>query len=269
MSNPNIVFKFSSAAGGAAILRSRSLFITSPLDLNDPFEMRPAWTDAHELRHHKDQETRNKMAAGRPLLAAMKGGNLQHIGMMPKFTEPSATPVEHHRGTADMHNEKVFRLLHENYRVLSFSAGILDLDATHADSDETTTLMWAHYADSFQGVCLALDSTQFENGMKLGGFHVDYSPVRTGLPPNFYDVWLNQTAEKIEFGGVPFEQDSESGLLLMEHNREEKARDQLIRFLKQKSPVWKHEQEVRMIYELQAIQASSNYTRPQFACEDC
>jgi hypothetical protein len=26
-----------------------SIFITSPLDLNDPFEMRPAWTDEHEL----------------------------------------------------------------------------------------------------------------------------------------------------------------------------------------------------------------------------
>src|SRR5260370_42387325 len=116
MSNPNIVFKFSTAAGGAAILRGRSVFITSPLDLNDPFEMRPPWSDAHELRHRADQERRNKMVAGMPLLAAMGDDKVQQIGRTPKLTEPPATPDEHHRGTADMHNEKVFRLLHEHHR---------------------------------------------------------------------------------------------------------------------------------------------------------
>jgi hypothetical protein len=163
----------------------------------------------------------------------------------------------------------VFRLLHQRYRILSFSTGILDLEKTHADSDEKTTLLWSHYADLFQGVCLALDSTQFENGLNPGGFRVDYSPGRTGLPPSFYDVYLNLTADKVEFGGVPFEEDSESGLLLMEYNREEKFRDQLIKFLTQKSPAWEYEQEVRMIYELKAIRTSGSYTQPSFACEDC
>lgn len=269
MSNSTIVFKFCTAAGGAAILRSRSLFITSPLDLNDPFEMRPAWTDAHEKRHLEDQETRNAMMAGKPLIAAMEGGKPQRIGTMPKLAEQPVTPVEHHRGIADMHNEKVFRLLHQRYRILSFSTDIIALDESYADSNEKTTLLWSHYADSFQGVCLAFDSTQFENGLKPGGFRVDYSPSRTGLPPSFYDDYPNLTADKVEFGGVPFEEDSESGLLLMEHNREEKFRDQLIKFLAQKSPAWEYEHEVRMIYELKAIQASSSYTQPRFACEDC
>jgi len=80
--------------------------------------------------------------------------------------------------------------------------------------------MWSHYAESFQGVCLAFDPTKFENGLKLGGFPVDYPPTRTSLPPSFYDVYQSMTAEKVEFGGVRFETDSESGLLLMRHNRE-------------------------------------------------
>jgi len=168
-----------------------------------------------------------------------------------------------------MHNGRVFCLLHEHYRILSFSTGILDLEKTHADSDEKTTLLWSHYADSFQGVCLVFDSTQFENGLKPGGFRVDYSPVRTGLPPSFYDVYLNLTADIAEFGGVRFKGDAESGLLLMEHNREEKIHEQLVKFLTQKSPAWEYEQEARMIYELKVIQASSSYTQPRFACERC
>ena len=170
MSNPTTVFKFCTASGGAEILRNRSLFVTSPLDLNDPFEMRPAWTDAHAQRHHDDRELRNKMTAGMPLFAAMNDGTAQRIGTMPMHKEQPVVSVEHQLGIADMHNEQVFRLLHEHYRVLSFSTGILDLDKSHDVSDESTTLTWAHYAESFQGVCLAFDSTKFENGIKMGGF---------------------------------------------------------------------------------------------------
>ncbi len=269
MNTPTTVFKFCTAAGGIAVLQNRSLFITSPLDLNDPFEMRPAWTDAHANRHHDDQELRNKMMAGRPMLGAMKDGALSQIGTMPQLEEQALGPVEHQLGIADTHNERVFRLLHEHYRVLSFSTGILDLEKSHDVSDEHTTLMWSHYAESFQGVCLAFDSTKFENGIKMGGFPVDYSPTRRCLPPNFYDVYQSVAADKVEFGGVRFEADSDSGLLLMEHNREERLRDHLITFLTQKSPAWKYEQEVRMIYDLPKIRASEHYTDPKVPCAQC
>ena len=209
------------------------------------------------------------MTAGMPLYAPMEGGRLQRIGTMPNHTEKPATTVEHHRGIADMHNGQVFRLLHEGYRILSFSTGILDIEDTHADSDEKTTLLWSHYADMFQGVCLAFDSTQFDNGIKQGGFRVDYSPDRAALSPSFYDVYLNLTADKVEFGGVPFVKDPESGVLLMEHNREEKVREQLLTFLTQKSPAWEYEGEVRMIYDLGLVRASKNYSRPRFACDAC
>src|SRR4051794_17155942 len=68
MKKPNCLFKFCHADGAEKILGFESLFITSPLDLNDPFEMRPAWTDAHESRFFRDQETRNRLAEGVPHL---------------------------------------------------------------------------------------------------------------------------------------------------------------------------------------------------------
>lgn len=266
---PPVLFKFCTAVGGIAILQNRSLFITSPLDLNDPFEMRPAWTDAHAQRHHEDQELRNKMMAGRPIHVEAEDGTLARICNMPQFEEQPLVPVEHQLGIADRHNEGVFRLLHEHYRVLSFSTGILDLEKSHDVSDEHTTLMWSHYAESFQGVCLVFDSTKFENGIKTGGFPVEYSPTRRSLPASFYDVYQSVPAEKVEFGGVRFEADLDSGLLLMEHSREEILRDNLISFLTEKSPAWKYEQEVRMIYDLSTIQASPHYADPKFPCEQC
>ena len=269
MSTPTTVFKFCTAVGGIAILQNRSLFITSPLDLNDPFEMRPAWTDEHAQRHHEDQVRRNNMMAGTPLLAPMQDGTVCRIGTMPLLEAQALGPVEHQLGIADMHNKRVFRLLHKHYRVLSFSTGILDIEKSHDVSDEHSTLMWSHYAESFQGICLAFDSTKFENGIKTGGFPVYYSPTRRSLPASFYDFFQSVTAEKVEFGGVRFEADSDSGLLMMAHNREERLRDDFISFLTHKSPAWKYEKEVRMIYDLPTIRASQHYADPKFPCEHC
>lgn len=267
MSNPTTVFKFCTAAGGIKILQNRSLFITSPLDLNDPFEMRPAWTDEHAQRHHDDQKLRNKMMAGMPLVAPMQDGTVRRIGTMPQLEEQALGPVEHQLAIADMHNEQVFRLLHEHYRILSFSTGILDLEKTHDVSDEHTTLMWSHYAESFQGVCIAFDYTKFENGIRPGGFPVDYSPTRTSLPPSFYDAYHSMATEKVKFDCACFETDAESGLLLSGHTRDEKRRDQVIKFLTQKSPAWRYEQEIRMIYDLPTIRDSEHYTQPRFTSE--
>lgn len=266
---PNIVFKFCTAAGGTAVLQSRSLFITSPLDLNDPFEMRPAWTDAHEQRFQDDQQLRNSMVAGMPLHAAMSDGTCPKIGTMPKLTETPAGDVEQQRGIADMHNEQVFRLLHEHYRILSFSTGILDLTQSHADSDESTTLLWSHYADSFQGMCLAFDASKFDNGIQSGGHRVNYPPTRASLPPSFYDVYQRLRGDKVNFSGVQFEQDPESGLLLMPHNRDERVKEQLVRFLTEKSPAWAYEREVRMIYDYPIIRASPQYDSPKSVCLEC
>jgi len=55
-----------------------------------------------------------------PVLAAMKDGTVQRMGTMPMHKEQPVVSVEHQLGIADGHNEQVFRLLHEHYRVLKF-----------------------------------------------------------------------------------------------------------------------------------------------------
>jgi hypothetical protein len=248
------VFKFCSAAGGAAILRHQSLFISSPLDLNDPFEMRPAWTDAHEQRHREDRELRNKMMAGSPILLATESG-LKPMGRMHRLEEEPTIPVDSHRGIADRHNGEVFRLLHERFRVLSFATGILEIGKSHAESTEESTLLWSHYADSFQGVCLAFDPTQFENGIKDGGFPVTYSPSREGLPPDFYDVYRRA------FAGSPTAHYASPS--------EDPHWQAMVRFLTQKSPAWQYEQELRMIYDLADTSKRDKFDRRLTPCERC
>lgn len=269
MSNQTTLFKFCRAEGGIAILRHKSIFITSPLDLNDPFEMRPAWTDAHEKRAREDQERRNTMVAGFPMYAAMDDGSAPLIGRTPRMTEPPLTAVDDHRGIADTHNAKVFEILHKHYRVLSFSTGIIDFEGSRMDSDETTTLLWSHYGDSFQGVCLIFDSAEFDNGLQQGGFPVDYSPERSGLPPSFYDVFMKLTAPQLSYCGEHFAEDPESGLWLSPEDKQEKMKQHLLRFLTQKSPAWSYECEVRMIYELETVQASGHYAQPKDKCKTC
>jgi hypothetical protein len=247
-------FKFCSAAGGAAILRNQSLFITGRLDLNDPFEMRPAWTDAHEQRHREDRELRNAMMAGAPIFLATES-RPQLIGQMPKLEEQPTMPVDSHRGIADRHNGEVFRLLHGRFRVLSFATGILEIGKCHAESTEESTLLWSHYADSFQGVCLAFDPTQFENGIKDGGFPVTYSPSREGLPPDFYDVY-----RKLFDGSLTAHYASPS---------EDPHWQAMVRFLTQKSPAWQYEQELRMIYDFADTSKRDKFGRVLTPCEHC
>lgn len=261
------LFKFCSAAGCAAILRDKRIFVTSPLDLNDPFEMRPAWTDAHEERFHQDQQKRNDSVAGKPLFVALEGGNVLRSGTMPRMTEPSPIPVDNHRGTSDTHNQRVFEVLHKSFRILSLSAGILDIETSSEESQVEATLLWSHYADSFQGACIAIDPSKINNGIKPGGYPVDYSPLRSSLPPSFYDVHLQLERDGVLAENIPFTEDPDSEILLMRHNHEEKLRNQFITFLTQKSPAWKYEQEVRMIYDLPDLRVSADYSRALFPCK--
>lgn len=248
------VFKFCSAASGAFILRNQSLYITGPLDLNDPFEMRPAWTDAHVKHHLEDREFKNAMMAGAPIFLATESG-MKPMGRMDRMEEQPIMPVDSHRGIADIHNGKVFRLLHERFRVLSFATGILEIGESHAESKEDSTLLWSHYADSFQGVCLAFDTSQFENGIQDGGFSVTYSPLREGLPPDFYDVY-----RKLCGGSVAGQYPLPS---------EDPHWQAMIRFLTQKSPAWQYEQELRMIYDFADTSKRDKFHRVSTLCESC
>ncbi|MEZ5405520.1 MAG: DUF2971 domain-containing protein [Verrucomicrobiia bacterium] len=259
----NALFKFSSAKGALDILKNNSIFITSPLDLNDPFEMRPAWTNEHENKFYQDQLQKSQLITGMPIIVAHKdkfgsGGN------MPYYPPQSPINVEHQRGIADRHNEPVFRDLHSKFRILSLVSSLFNLDQPGNESDEKSTLMWAHYADKFQGVCLALDPSQFDNGLQQNGFPVKYLPTRQELPPSHYNIWsIPET--------LPTEHvhDPESNLYLNSEEKHARYNQKLLQLLSHKSPVWQYENEVRMIYDTEKLQSETFYRLLRFPCMKC
>lgn len=260
----NILFKFCSGAGAVSILKGNSIFVTSPLDLNDPFEMRPAWTDEHQKRHFQDEQLRSQMAVGMPLHIAT-GDGLKPVGTMPYFPPQQLGPVESHRGISDQHNSLVFGFLHSKFRILSLVDGLFDLASEEGESDTHATLMWSHYADQFQGVCLALDTANFDNGIREGGFAVKYPPERQSLPPSHYDCWQSL----LQTDGSMHQRDPASGLYLTTAQRAEREQQYFLNLLTHKSPGWEYEREVRMIYDFPNFAASKNYRKKEFVCEMC
>lgn len=256
------LFKFCSASGACAILSENSIFVTSPLDFNDPFEMRPGWTDEHSRRQFRDREVRRRLTQGSSLFIATKAG-LVNGGSLPAIPPEATLPgVDSQFGIADMHNRGVFSDMHRSFRVLCLVSGILD----QARSEPDDTLMWAHYADQFQGVCLALDPTKFFNGFRPGAYKVDYRPDRQSLPPANYDVW-----QQLQQGPAPvgYVTDPGSGLDLSPRQQAELNQHHYINLLTHKSPAWKYENEVRMIYDYPALAASAHHKRFETACENC
>ena len=243
------LFKFCSADSAKGILENNCVFVTSPLDLNDPFEMRPAWTADHEHRRYLNEQKRDKLMALAP-----------HETQMPM-------DVKSQRGIADGLLGPAFEILHERFRVLSLVGGLFALAGNDGESDEQSTLMWSHYADQFQGVCLALDSASFENGIQKGGYDVQYdSPDRRSLPPSFYDTYLSLGSSDNLAG---FDFDPEADLSVPKTHKEEMLRKSFIDLLTFKSPVWRYEQEVRMLYEHFDKLKSPSYRRRVFACATC
>ena len=209
------------------------------------------------------------MMTGAPILCAMKGGVIGNGGNMPYYEQPTSLPVADHRGTADRHNESLFQLLHERYRILSFASGILERNVARSESEEATTLLWSHYADSFQGVCLMIDPLHINNGLEPGGFAVRYPPKRVGLLPSYYDNFLRRSRNGVSLEGVEFHENPESGILELPHARKDRERDQIIKFLTHKSPAWGYEKEIRMIYDLPSLIHSPDYRVQKFSCTKC
>lgn len=261
-----VLFKFCSGDGAVNILNGNAIFVTSPLDLNDPFEMRPAWTGEHERRFYQDQLTRSKMIAGLPVMAAVKGGKLKPAGAMPYISPQPPSTVEHQHGTSDGHNAGPFQVLHSQFRVLSLVGDLFDLGKGEGESDIHAILMWSHYADQFQGVCLALDPSHFHNGIRASGYPVVYRPERQSLPPSYYDCWQSLALGN---SGSLYQTDQESGLVLKPADRAELDRHRYLNLLTHKSPAWGYEHEVRMIYDLPSLAGSSHYRKIEFPCETC
>lgn len=217
---PAPLLKFTDAKGAASILRTGSVYVTSPLNLNDPFESRPNWPPSHEESKHQEECALSEHMATNP-----PGGVLISPSTPPKM------PVQQHFGIADRRNAHVFEHLHQRYRVLCLSADILDLSNDFGKTRPEASLLWAHYADKFKGVALALDSGAFDNGIQSGGFTIEYKEERVALPYVRYSRSLER----------------------MPHPSE------CIDLLTRKSPIWGYEQEIRMIYDLSVFRDSPNH----------
>lgn len=217
MSQP--LCKFGTADGAAKVLEFNTVFITSPLDLNDPFEMRPAWTNSHELEQFEERQIREQLTGG-------------------MFRAEPPIPVENQIGLSDHYNERVFQDLHERFRVLSLLPSVVDVEKNHTVSRPEDTLMWSHYGDHNQGICLVFDAEKFNNGLKKGGYPVEYHEKRKGMPAELYSAWKRL-----------FEPRGED----MDQARHELLYRHYLEILTRKSPEWKYEGEVRMIYEKSAL----------------
>lgn len=245
--------KFCTAQGAEKVLAGNTIFITSPLDLNDPFEMRPAWTNEHELDQYENQQIRSTLVTGMPLYVCTEKG-LVKGGTMPLLKVEPPAPVDDQIGIADRYNKFVFDALHSRFRVLSLVPSVVDLSNTLTKSTPQDTLMWSHYGDQFQGVCLVLDAEKFNNGLQAGGYPVTYEAQRRSLPPVIYGAWKN---------------------LVMSHDpsateeSERQLHQRYMEMLTSKSPMWGYENEIRMIYDLAKLDPVFDYTEISFACADC
>ena len=219
---PAPLFKFTDAKGAASILRTESIYVTSPLNLNDPFESRPNWPPSHEEAKHQEECAFSEHMATNPL-----GG----VQISP--STPPRMQVEQQYGIADRRNAHVFEHLHQRYRVLCLSANILDLSNDYGTTRPNASLLWAHYADKFKGVALALDPAMFENGIQSGGFDIDYKEERIAMPFMRYTRSLERRPHPAE----------------------------CIDLLTRKSPIWDYENEVRMLYDLDVLQDDPNHIK--------
>lgn len=258
---PQHFFKFSNAEGVKAILDHKSIFVTSPLDLNDPFEMRPAWTQEHEDRYRDHQNHRNRMMEGLPIIPATNDGQIHTIGHMPAQPELETVSVDNQYGTADIHNEQIFRVMFENFRVLSFATHVCDITLTHTESAPELTLMWSHYADMFQGACVVFDSDKLPQGNKDGGHQVTYGENRKSLPADYYDTYLQ--ADCFEHGGIPWS--TCGGIAVPKASQNDILKDRFMKILTAKSPAWKYEDEWRLIYEM----SDSSIGQHLLPCDVC
>ena len=229
-----LLFKFGRASGIASILETESIFITSPLDLNDPFEMRPAWTNIDETYARESRNALVRAAKGAPLFMDT-GDGVQQVGSFPTLEDEPEVDVDNQYGVADMHLSRIFSFLHKRLRILSWVSGLFDVDEDSSFSDDKATLMWAHYADSFQGACIAVDPGFVNNGLNAGGYAVSYDEERKGFPFHLESIAL----------------------------------EYFVQFLTAKSPAWDYEKEVRFIYDLNDLKPENGRLMPGFVCDAC
>lgn len=245
--------KFSRAEGAQKILNFNSVFITSPMDMNDPFEMRPQWTQEHEDHQTEFRNRRNQLSAGMPLMICTTEG-LKPGGIMPDLGEEPKHKVEDLWGFTDNNNRAVMEFLHEQFRILSLVRHVLDVEQDHYVSRTEDLLMWAHYADMFQGVAILLDPEKMNCGIKpwkaRPGWPIRYKKERISLP-----VWLYDHLHGHPVQITPEMVDCVSGSIMT--------------LIRTKAVGWRYERETRLIYDKKKLLPKEDFDQILDACHEC
>ena len=153
-------------------------------------------------------------------------------------------PTENVVGFGERLNKRFRDELGRRFRILCLSR------------TSSSVLMWGHYTDSYSGVVIGIDTDHpaFPQGLKPGGFDIQYYPERTRpkLPLAFYqsppvelcdlrDRIINPPDELVE---------SDGGLQIPFKEYRRRVEESMIIALTTKAKDWNYEQEVRLIFEL-------------------
>ena len=163
---------------------------------------------------------------------------LKPDGVMPDLGEEPYYKVEDLWGFADENNRAVMKFLHERFRILSFVRRVLDVEKDHYVSRAEDLLMWAHYADKFQGVAILIDPTKMNCGIKpwkeRPGWPIRYKKERMSLPVWFYDC----------LHGHPIQ---------ITHEMNEFVSGCIMTLIRTKAVGWRYERETRLIYDTEKL----------------
>lgn len=242
--------KFGTVFGALEMLRTNTVFISSPLDLNDSFEMRPQWTQEHENRNRERRKARDRAIAGLPIFAEVIPGEFTLQGPQPPLAaghDDKFNPrmnVGDQYGIAEGYNYSVAEYIHDIYRVLSLVAKVLDTTQPLQRSHGGDVLIWSHYGDMFQGAAVLLDPEYFPNGLdnpKGGrGFPITYDDNRVALPDWIYDF-------------VAVKDHPHSPPILVSAKEVEELNAFMTQLLTTKAKMWEYEREFRMLYPMDMI----------------
>ena len=223
------------------------------MDMNDPFEMRPQWTQEHQ-DHHTDFRNRiNKMASGMQRMICTTEGP-KPDGFMPDLGQEPILKVEEMWGFTDDYNRVVMEFLHQRFRILSLVRHVIDVEKDYYNSRTEDLLMWAHYADKFQGVAILLDPGKMTCGIKpwkeRPGWPIRYQKERMSLPVWFYD--------RLQGHPVPITAEMNnyvSGCIMT--------------LVRTKAVSWRYERETRLIYDMEHLLPAEDFDLILDTCPEC
>jgi hypothetical protein len=229
------------------MLQDNCVFISSPLDLNDSFEMRPKWTQELQDKRTEEMRAREKLMGGMTFHVLTDTGIQKNAGVFPHPTEESLDlfapkmKVEDQYGIAEGYNYSVAEYIHDTYRVLSLVENVIDTTAKYQRSHWGDVLMWSHYGDMFQGAAVLLDPEHFPNGLENPnggrGFPINYGVERVALPNWIYSYVAIKGSPPIP---LPTEKIEELDSVIA-------------KLLTTKSKMWKYERELRMLYPMDMV----------------